>query len=165
MGRQVKCAFCEQFMDKDNSVRYNEKNYHPNCLQKQKDKEELFKYICTLFGLKKPGPTVYSQLKNFMQKNNSYTYKGVLNSLKYFYEVKRNSTKNSNQGIGIVPYVYDEAYEYYEKINHKQSKIETKLNEQLNKDYKVVTVKEQKQKQKKLLDLSLIEGVENSDSE
>lgn len=36
-------------------------------------------------------------------------------TLEYFYEIKNNSTRNSN-GIGIVPYVYDEATDYYRRL-------------------------------------------------
>jgi len=41
-------------------------------------------------------------------------YRGQLLTLKYFYEIKRNSTKKSNGSIGIIPFVFAEAKLYYE---------------------------------------------------
>ena len=40
----------------------------------------------------------------------------MLKSLIYFYEVKGNSTEKANGGIGIVPFVYKDAYRYYYSI-------------------------------------------------
>jgi hypothetical protein len=47
-----------------------------------------------------------------MSKYN-YTYSGIHRSLEYFYEVKGNSLDKANGGIGIVPFVYQDAYNYY----------------------------------------------------
>lgn len=149
MGRMVKCAFCDQLVDKDVAARYNSKNYHANCAEKQKDKDELLDYVCKLFGLKRPGPAIYSQLKNFMAKNSYYTFKGILNALTYFYEVKKNSTKNSKQGIGIVPYVYDEASEYYANISYKQHKIAKSVEKQLVTSPKEIHVKKETNSKKR----------------
>lgn len=49
------------------------------------------------------------QIKKFMQ-DYKYSYSGILRTLKYFYEVKQNDISKSNNGIGIVPWVYQEAY-------------------------------------------------------
>ncbi len=157
MGRLVKCSFCEYQVDKDVSVRYNNKNFHAACAEKQKDKDDLVEYICRLFGLKRPGPTVYSQLKNFMEKYSHYTFKGVKNALIYFYEVQKNSTKNSKQGIGIVPYIYDEAFQYFSKLGNKQNKIKESLNKQLDKEVQVIKATEKKETNKKFIDLTLID--------
>jgi hypothetical protein len=35
-----------------------------------------------------------------------FTYSGILNTLKYWYEIKKNDTSKSNGALGIVPYVY-----------------------------------------------------------
>lgn len=158
MGRLVKCAFCEKQVDKDIAVRYHEKNFHFECAKKQEEKDILMEYVCKLFGLKRPGPTVYSQLKTFMEKNNYYTYKGVLNALKYFYEIQKNSTKKSNQGIGIVPYVYDEAAVYFENVDLKQEVIKNKLIKQLeNQGIQTIKASEPVRSRVKTLDLSIIE--------
>ncbi len=37
----------------------------------------------------------------------------MLKSLKWWYEVKGNSKDSSNGRIGIIPYIYKDAYNYY----------------------------------------------------
>ena len=113
MSKLVKCAGCGLQVDKNEAIRYKDKNFHKKCYEIQKDKDEIFKYVCELFGLKKPGPVIYSQLKRFMEKYPHYTYKGILNSLVYFYDVKHNSKEKANNAISIVPYIYQDAYNYY----------------------------------------------------
>lgn len=91
MTKLVKCHYCQQMIDKDLAERFEDKNFHKDCCEKYKDKKEIYRYVARLFGFKnesKPGPFIISQLKTFIEERN-YTYKGVLNSLKYFYEVKK----------------------------------------------------------------------------
>ena len=42
-----------------------------------------------------------------------YTYSGMLKALIYFYEVKGNNKNKANGGIGIIPFIYKDAYNYY----------------------------------------------------
>lgn len=147
MGRLVKCAYCDGQVDKDIAERYNDKNYHADCCKKQKDRDELISYICNLFGLKKPGPVVYSQLKRFVEVQ-KYTYEGILHSLQYFYDVKKGSKQKANQAIGIVPYVYDEAQDYYTKLSYKQDKVAEVVSKQMEKTPVVIRVKKQEIKEK-----------------
>ena len=42
-----------------------------------------------------------------------YTHSGILKALIYFFEIKGNSIDKANGGIGIVPYIYKDAYNYY----------------------------------------------------
>lgn len=45
-----------------------------------------------------------------------YTYSGMLKALVYFYEVKGNNKNKANGGIGIIPFIYKDAYNYYYNI-------------------------------------------------
>ena len=44
----------------------------------------------------------------------------------YFFEVKHNSIEHANGGIGIVPYIYNEAFNYYYTLWLANQKNETK---------------------------------------
>lgn len=46
-------------------------------------------------------------------KEYQYTYSGMLKALIYFYEVKGNNKNKANGGIGIIPFIYKDAYNYY----------------------------------------------------
>lgn len=83
--------------------------------KEQKDKEALEAYIMKLFNSKTVPIRAQQQIKQFSKENN-FTYSGMLKSLKYFYEVKGGSLEKANGGIGIIPWVYDKAYNYYYAI-------------------------------------------------
>ena len=53
-----------------------------------------------------------------------YTHSGILKALIYFFEIKGNSIDKANGGIGIVPYVYKDAYNYYYSLWLAQQKNE-----------------------------------------
>lgn len=42
-----------------------------------------------------------------------YTYTGMLQSLVYYYEIKKGSKDKAQGRIGIIPYIYEEAHNYY----------------------------------------------------
>ena len=105
----VKCSYCGTGVLKADAQRHKNKNYHADCLEIQLSKEELTDYICRLFSLKAPGPRIYTQIKTFLDKYPHYTYKGIKQALVYFYEVQKKPIDKANQGIGIVPSVYDSA--------------------------------------------------------
>lgn len=108
-----------------NSRRYA----HVECFEKHQkekskeelDKEELEKYIKQLFNINKLSVKIQKQIDKFVKENN-YSYSGIKRSLIYFYEIKKNSLDKANDGIGIVPYVYQEAYQYYYNLWIAQQK-------------------------------------------
>ena len=44
-----------------------------------------------------------------------YSYTGMLRSLKYWYEIKK-IPFDKTKGVGIIPYIYQDAYNYYYTI-------------------------------------------------
>ena len=66
-------------------------------------------------------PRVRKQIKEYIN-NYNYTYSGMLKALIYFYEIKKNDTSKANGGIGIIPYVYNDAFNYYYAIWEAQQK-------------------------------------------
>ena len=65
-----------------------------------------------LFQVEYLNPRIRKQINQYVNEY-KYTYSGILKALKYFYEVKGNSIGKSNGGIGIVPYIYKDSYNYY----------------------------------------------------
>jgi len=93
--------------------------------KEEKDKEALEQYIMKMFNEEFVNPRVRKQINEFKDKYN-YTYSGILKALVYFFEVKGNSIEKAKGGIGIVPYVYNDAYNYYYNIwlaNQKNEEI------------------------------------------
>lgn len=155
---QVQCYFCKQLVDKngDQYERYQgdlsaPKNFHKVCADLYRARAHLQKYICFLFGLKAVGPRIGSQISTFITKND-YTYEGIENALRYFYEVKNHKDKYSieDKTIGIVPFVYDEANTYYKKTIAVKKKLEEDLKRKQEKIVvvNIATPKKRERKQK-----------------
>lgn len=96
--------------------------YHKGCAITKHEKMELDAYICKLFGLKTAGPMNNILIKKFREQM-GYNYNGMLNALKYYYEVKKRSTNRAEERVGIIPYVYQEAQEYYQRIEEQTRRI------------------------------------------
>jgi hypothetical protein len=91
-----------------------------DCLteEESKQKRSLISYIEELFGEKANAKT-YTQIKNLMRDYPYFTYVGLEQSIRFFYEIKENPI--TNQGLGIAPYVYDQAQEYFKNLGEVQS--------------------------------------------
>lgn len=126
----IKCAICGNSFDTNSiqAVRHGARRYaHYECypegelvpmevkVDKNSELNELKDYINKLYGKKANWAIITKQIKDY-HKNYDYSYSGILKTLKYFYEVQNHSIEDSNGGIGIVPYTYDAAYDYYYKI-------------------------------------------------
>lgn len=125
MAHKVKCYYCGEIFDRDKeasvAVPDKARRYaHKDCFEKnskieqenEQYKIQLEEYIKNLFGYKKLPEPVKKQIRQYTIENN-YSYLGILRALKYHYEIKHGSKEKAYGRIGIVPYVYDEAHNYY----------------------------------------------------
>ena len=78
-----------------------------------------------LFGSDYVYAKIKKQIKDYVT-NHGYTYSGIHKALVYYYEVKGNKFDEGKAqgGIGIVPFVYQNAYNYYYAIWEAQQKQE-----------------------------------------
>lgn len=141
-----------------------------NLKEKQKlydERDALFYYIYNLFGQYSEEEPVSSWNLIQMQKfrNQGINYSAQLLILKYWYEVRKKPIKNAKGSIGIIPYIYNDASNYYKNQIKKMEEFKTAAMEQLEKDR--ITIKFNpndyfgKKKKKKLIDLESIESGEN----
>lgn len=126
IAHYVICSVCGVKFDRD-KIPYKQtstRRYaHLDCAiadkntksQEEIDKEECEKYIMQLLGEEYISPRVRKQLNQFVSEY-KYTYSGIRKALVYFYEVKKNDISKANGGIGIVPYCYKQAFDYYYSI-------------------------------------------------
>jgi hypothetical protein len=117
MARMVKCPYCETQLDKDDAHEYKKKYYHKNCFfewqQESEHRKQLIEYICQLYRLDAPTGLILKQIKDF-QVDYKYKLKGMELALRYFHETLGNPVQQG-AGIGIVPFVYEEAKNDYIK--------------------------------------------------
>lgn len=163
MAHKVKCYYCGITFDRDklkeccqvNSRRWAHTECHERAqaekTQSQKDLEALEEYIINLLGLDYIDARIRKQINTFHDEK-GYSYSGIHKALVYFYEVKQNSTEKANGGIGIVPYVYQDAYNYYYHIWMAKQTNEAKPIEQYIPQERVITIPPPKRvdKRKKL---------------
>lgn len=126
MAHIVTCVYCKQKFDRDKHpfVQVAARRYaHSECLsaenqelpQEEIDKQNFEKYVMELLGETFINARVRKQMNQFIQEYN-YSYSGMLKTLIYFYEVRGNPKSKANSGIGIVPFVYGEAYHYFHAL-------------------------------------------------
>lgn len=122
----VKCLYCGKTFDRNleefvqvNKVRYAHKlcydQHQSHITQEERDLQALQNFIKKLFSTDTISPKVAKQIKDYHNDRN-YTYSGIYKSLVYFYQIKGNSIEKANGGIGIVPYIYEDARNYYTAI-------------------------------------------------
>lgn len=74
---------------------------------------EAVDYIYNILN-HKVSKAFFSQLKNLL-KRPDYTYLGIARAVEYHFVIKKNSIEKAKGGIGIVPYVYEQAQAFYEQ--------------------------------------------------
>lgn len=79
-----------------------------------------------LFNMSYVDARIRKQINQYVDDYN-FTYSGIKKALIYFFEIKGNSIEKANGGIGIVPYVYQQAYQYYLALWQAQQKNEDKV--------------------------------------
>lgn len=123
MAHMVICLYCNKRFNRDiiPCQQVTAKRYaHLECYmaeeasktQEVQDKEALESYLKQMFGETYINAKTNKQIKEYRERY-GYTYSGIRKALVYFYEVKGNDKNKANGGIGIVPYIYKEAYNYY----------------------------------------------------
>lgn len=125
----VSCAYCKKPLSKkdpDCVMLSNGKYVHSACKELEEnrektDREKLEEYIKDLFNLSYIEPRVKAQIKKYVEEYN-FTYSGMQKALQYFYEIKGGDKSKANGGIGIIPYVYKDAYNYHYNLWLAQQK-------------------------------------------
>ena len=161
MAHVVKCLYCGKTFDRDkykdfiavNSRRYAHtecyNNYIAQLSQEEKDLKALEEYIKNLLELDDITVKIRKQINDYHTKQN-YSYSGILRTLQYFYEIKGNSTDKANGGIGIVPYIYQEAYNYFYHIwMAKQTNAVKPIEQYVQPEEVIIKISVPKRKEKK----------------
>lgn len=132
----MKCRQCGKEIDKDAAIQIKPRIYvcSTECKQKynaksvqssQKNKDnlsELKSYIAKLYDGNVNWPLVMKQLKS-MQEDYGYKISGILYTLKYAHDIKEMNFNGNS--IGIVPYIYNEAKQFYLQLNQVKKSVDS----------------------------------------
>ena len=130
MAHMVKCAICGESFDRDKvqAVKHGARRYaHLRCnptgevvvseidpvkAKEQQELAELESYIQTLLQDDYNPARVKKQINEYKQKY-GYGYDSMRKTLIYWYEIKGQSKEKANGGIGIIPFIFNDAKNYY----------------------------------------------------
>lgn len=161
MARKVKCPACGTFNDKEITIYYNQHYYCEVCYENKKqeaeDYKELINYICELYNIDSPTGWILKQIKEYKNQY-SYSYRGMKTTLDYFYNIKQEEEPEDGMGVGIIPFVYEEARRFYIDKKAIKDSIGSSNMEQIENNKKTVHVKKCDRKQdERYKDLVLID--------
>lgn len=152
--RQVKCPYCESKLSKEEAHEYKKRYYHPHCFEtwrmEAEHRKELIAYICDLYGIDVPTGMMLKQIKDF-QEDYNYKTKGMELALRYFYETLDNKVREGD-GIGIIPFVYEDAKNHY----IKQQRIAESINDSKEEEVVVFIDPHVSKRKQKKIDISAI---------
>jgi hypothetical protein len=160
MARNVKCPVCGTFNEKETAIYHNSKYYckvcYDNKLNEANDYKDLIAYICELYNIDVPTGWMFKQIKDFKEQFN-YSYKGIKTTLHYFFEIQEGNDVEDSMGIGIVPFVYDEAKRFYiDKKAIKDSVTGINL-EEIQDNKRVIKINRNKISENKFKELAFID--------
>lgn len=159
MAHIVTCVYCKKKFDRDKFpfIQVSSRRYaHKECsltedqkkAKEELDKEALDEYIMKLFKTTYVDARIRKQIKQYVDEYN-FTYSGIRKALVYFFEIKGNPIEKANGGIGIVPYVYKNAYNYYLALWQAQQKNEDKVVSEYVPNVKEIVIPRPQRKVKK----------------
>ena len=103
--------------------------------EEELDLLQLRNYIDEIWNKDADYPAIGRQLQRFTGPEFNFTYKGIHRALRYYYEITHHAINNKYKHLGIIPYVYNKAQEYYGKIekarkqNEQVGEIEKEIKE------------------------------------
>ncbi len=125
MAHPVICLYCGQRFDRDKepSIKIKNRQAHLLCAQNRSEEEKkveseqnkFFDYCKQVFGKDFDFVRTKRLAEGYIKKYN-YTWSGMLKTLIYFFEVKKNPVSKAKGSIGIIPYTYQEALNHYYAI-------------------------------------------------
>ena len=130
MGRLKTCPYCGESIKKDSpNVPYKGRSYHKKCFEKKvkpkaelknglseeeyKEKKKYFEYLRQLTGMDLSAK-IYALTDDYIKKYN-FTYPKMYKTLYYLKEIK--GKELTGDVIGIIPYYYTEAENYFNEID------------------------------------------------
>jgi hypothetical protein len=98
---------------------------------------------------------------------NKMTAKGMYFAIKYFYEIRKGDASKSENGIGIIPHIYEESGHYWMEREGRDSGICAAIEKQIREaaKQKTVVVKLEKTKKKVLTPSERLAAIEDMEDD
>lgn len=144
----IKCSYCGKQISTAKYKTVKGKKYHYECYAEMTSKaqevevekkinfsgeayQKLINYIVELYSVKSiPQKVLKSTAQQEVERimgTYGYSYEGIYNSLVYYHHILGNDIYG-RVSIGIVPYIYDEAKEFFNDIDRANKENQGKGN-------------------------------------
>ena len=106
-----KCSECKQDFRKEELIEYTtvsgktSKWYCRNCYEDKLSRERFQNKVCQIFGLKSPGPLIWTQRKR-LRDTYGYTDDTIVDCLEYIYHVEKKKILKDSLGL-VQPYMVE----------------------------------------------------------
>lgn len=149
-AHKVKCRYCGKEFDTNIEPyhllarRYAHMSCYEEYLKKEaqdkKDEKDLESYVIKLFNIQTDFlPNNLKKQINDFKTTYNYTYSGMLKTLHWWFDIKKNSVDESRNSLGIIPYIYKQALQYYYNLYMaKQINIDKDVSKYINPEVEVI---------------------------
>ncbi len=99
-----KCHGCHQDIRKDEMIQYSTVSgkcsywFCKDCYEEKLARERFQNKVCQIFGLKSPGPLIWTQRKRLQEKY-GYTDDAIVDCLEYIYNVEHKKILKESLGL------------------------------------------------------------------
>ena len=132
-------------------IEHNGRKLCPACYKQAVENEKFRIFICELFGVKSPGPKIYTQRKR-LKEEYGFTDETIMRTLEYIFRVKKKNKSFESLGL-VTPAMVEEAHQYH----LKQKALEKVVNlDEIKIKRHIVPIKEAERK-KNLLSYDFLE--------
>lgn len=124
MKPTLKCYGCGEQFPRGDIINYTSSraktghNYCPNCLNEVKAKEMFIEKVCHIFGIKAPGPRIWTERKRIIETY-GYTDQIIVDCLDYVYNIQKSKKLSDSlflvNPINVEKMMKYKAYQEYEK--------------------------------------------------
>ena len=156
-----KCFGCKQDIHKDEMIQYTSPSGKTSywfcraCYEEKMARERFQTKVCQIFGLKSPGPVIWTQRKK-LQETYGYTDDAIVDCLEYIYNVEHMNKLKESLGL-VNPRSMNNMKAWRADKKARASSIAAAIANTEMKEY-VVPVRENTKKRKEInLDDALLE--------
>lgn len=156
-----KCHGCKQDILKDEMVQYSSLTgktsywYCHNCYEEKLARERFQIKVCQIFGIKSPGPVIWTQRKR-LREEYGYTDDAIVDCLDYIYNVEHMNKLTESLGL-VGPRSMSNMKKWRATKQAQASSLVAAMVNMETKEY-VVPVQEKKKKKEEInLDDALLE--------
>lgn len=99
-----KCYGCKQDIRKEEMIQYSSPSgktsywYCKNCYEEKISRERFSNKICQIFGIKTPGPLIWTQRKK-LKETYGYSDDAIVDCLEYIYNVQHMNKLKESLGL------------------------------------------------------------------